>query len=306
MDLHQRIRHRAGEFLLFAVTPPRLSTSPERVQAIADLTIERLQSSQADGLVLYDIDHEGDRNREDRTFPFLPTMAPADFLTSHLASIATPTVVYRAVGKYGRDDLQAYLSGQDPDRALSVFVGASSREARVATTLSEAQRLHANIRPNLLVGGVAIPERHTMRGDEHLRLISKQETGCSFFISQIVYDLNATKNLVSDYHFECLARGLEPVPIVFTLSVCGSLKTLEFLRWLGVSVPRWIQNELCHATDTLAASSEQAAATGAELIKFCRRLGVPFGLNVESVSIRRVEIEASVRLAAQLRALLRP
>jgi len=34
---------------------------------------------------------------------------------------------------------------------------------------------------------------------------------------------------------------------------------------------------------------------------YCRRLGVPFGINVESVSIRREEIEASVRLAQQLR-----
>jgi hypothetical protein len=38
---------------------------------------------------------------------------------------------------------------------------------------------------------------------------------------------------------------------------------------------------------------------------FCRRLGVPFGLNVESVSIRKVEIEAAVRLAARLGAELR-
>jgi hypothetical protein len=36
-------------------------------------------------------------------------------------------------------------------------------------------------------------------------------------------------------------------------------------------------------------------------MSFCRRLGVPFGINVESVSIRRVEIEASVRLAERLR-----
>jgi regulator of protease activity HflC (stomatin/prohibitin superfamily) len=34
---------------------------------------------------------------------------------------------------------------------------------------------------------------------------------------------------------------------------------------------------------------------------YCRALGVAFGINVESVSIRRVEIEASVRLAEQLR-----
>ena len=42
-----------------------------------------------------------------------------------------------------------------------------------------------------------------------------------------------------------------------------------------------------------------------ELIDFCRRLGVPMGLNVESVSIRREEIEASVDLAARLTTYLR-
>ncbi|MGZ6623903.1 MAG: 5,10-methylenetetrahydrofolate reductase, partial [Solirubrobacteraceae bacterium] len=41
--------------------------------------------------------------------------------------------------------------------------------------------------------------------------------------------------------------------------------------------------------------------TATELMAYCRTLGVPFGINVESVSIRRVEIEASVRLAGQLR-----
>jgi hypothetical protein len=35
-------------------------------------------------------------------------------------------------------------------------------------------------------------------------------------------------------------------------------------------------------------------------MSFCRRLGVPFGISVESVSIRKLEIEASVRLAGRL------
>ena len=83
------------------------------------------------------------------------------------------------------------------------------------------------------------------------------------------------------------------------------MKTLEFLEWLGVNVPRWISNDLRHADDTLDVSYDQAVATAVELISFCRRVGVPFGLNVESVSIRKVEIEAAVRLAARLKAELR-
>jgi hypothetical protein len=124
-------------------------------------------------------------------------------------------------------------------------------------------------------------------------------------VTQVVYDLNAAKNLVSDYRYACDARGLDPVPMVFTFSACGSMKTLEFLRWLGVDVPRWIENDLRHATNPLQASLDQAVATGVELIDFCGRLGVPVGLNIESVSIRREEIEASVELAAQLTTHLR-
>jgi 5,10-methylenetetrahydrofolate reductase len=186
-----------------------------------------------------------------------------------------------------------------------VFVGASSREKAAATSLSRAYELRTEVRPDLLLGGVAIPERHTRGRGEHVRLLAKQAAGCSFFVTQIIYDVNAAKNLVSDYHYECVARDVKPAPIVFTFSVCGSLKTLEFVQWLGVDVPHWIENELRHADNTLDASYDQAVATAVELIAFCRRVGVPFGLSVESVSIRQVEIEASVRLATRLQAELR-
>ena len=305
MNLPGVIAARSGEFLLFAVTPPRLTTSPPESAEIARVTLERLAPLAIDGLVLYDIDDESDRNPEERPFPFLPTMDPADYLIGDLLGLEVPAVVYRAVGKYREDRLRSWLEEQDPSRVLTVFVGSSSREKAVLTSLARAYELRQEVQPALPLGGVAIAERHARQGDEHLRLIAKQTAGCSFFITQIVYDVNAAKNLISDYHHECVARNLEPVPIVFSFSVCGSLKTLEFLQWLGVTVPRWIENELRYADDTLDASYEQAVATAVDLIAFCRRLGVPFGLNVESVSIRKVEIEASVRLAARLGAELR-
>jgi 5,10-methylenetetrahydrofolate reductase len=218
----------------------------------------------------------------------------------HLQQWRTPVIVYRAVSKYQSERLRSWIAEQDPGRTLSVMVGAASSNASPAVSLAEAQAMSAVLNPDLLLGGVAIPERHSRRENEHLRLIAKQEAGCRFFVTQVVYDLNAAKNLVSDYRYECQSRGLPPMPLAFTFSVCGSMKTLEFLRWLGVDVPRWIENDLRHAANPLAASLEQAAATAVELIDFCRRLDVPFGLNVESVSIRREEIEASVELATQL------
>src|SRR3954470_3835677 len=177
VDLHRRIVSRQGEFLLFALTPPRLSISSEQAQEIADVTLERLEPLGLDGLILYDIDDESDRNPDERPFPFLPTMDPADYLDRHLQAWHTPVVVYRATAKYTEHDLRDWMRTQDTAGRMAVFVGASSQQKRVATTLRMAQQLRTEVNPDLLLGGVAIPERHTRKGAEHLRLVAKQEAG---------------------------------------------------------------------------------------------------------------------------------
>jgi len=300
MILNRRIESGEGEFLLFALTPPTLATDPDRAQEIADATIARLQPLGLDGVILYDIDDESERNPEERPFPFMPTIDPANYLAEHLGALQAPVIVYRAVSKYAPDELRAWFSAQESERLMTVLVGAPSSTRARQTSLAEAQALRREANPSMLMGGVAIPERHTRRDDEHLRLLAKQDAGSRFFVTQVVYDVNAAKNLVSDYHYECKAQEISPVPLVFTFSACGSMKTLNFLRWLGVDVPRWIENELAHSADPLGASFQQALTNAAELIDFCRKLDMPFGINVESVSIRRVEIEASVRLAEEL------
>jgi hypothetical protein len=305
MGLIDRIGSSSGEFLLFALTPPRSTSAGDRAQEIADATLARLRPLDLDGLILYDIADEATRNPAERPFPFMPTLDPADFLADNLAGWAAPVIVYRAVGKYSPAQLRTWITDQDPSRVMTVLVGAASSDSPPKTSLREAQALSREANPTLLVGGVAIPERHRRRDDEHLRLLAKQDAGSRFFITQVVYDINAAKNLVSDYHYACAERGTVAAPIVFTFSVCGSLRTLEFLRWLGVDVPRWIENDLRHATDTLEASYRLALTTATDLITYCRDRGVPFGINVESVSIRRDEIEMAVRLASKLRVEIR-
>src|SRR5271169_678607 len=117
--------------LLFGITPPRLSASAEQVREIAAVTRARLASLDLDGLVLYDIDDESDRNPADRPFPYLPTMDPAVFEARHLGDWHRPVVVYRCVGKYPVADLRNWLRSADTSRMLSVFVGASSEHKAI-------------------------------------------------------------------------------------------------------------------------------------------------------------------------------
>ncbi|HQH06799.1 MAG TPA: 5,10-methylenetetrahydrofolate reductase [Phycicoccus sp.] len=292
------------EPLLYAVTPPRVTTPPERVAQLAERTVERLSAMSADGLVIYDLVDEADRSEAERPFPFLQTRDPAEYLEHWLGDWQGPSIVYRCVGKYDESELQTWMLAQ-PRSVGAVFVGAASAGTPVRTDLRAAQRLRAEVRRDLPIGGVAIPERHSVRGDEHARLLRKQAAGCTYFVSQVVYDLGGAKDLASDYAYACREARVPPVPVFFTLSLCGSAKTLDFLHWLGVDIPRWMRNEMLHADDTLEASLAFCLQTARELAEFCRYLRLPFGFNVESVSTRRDEIEATVDLAVAVREIIR-
>src|SRR4051812_13548470 len=286
---------------MFSITPPRQASSAEESDRIAKVTIERLRHLDLEALIVYDIDDESDRVIEERPFPYLPTQDPGEFHARHLTAWDRPVVIYRCVGKYSPDELETWLAAQDPQRVSTVFVGASSSSKKTLTSLAEAQSLWRDTRPEVALGGVAIPERHSSTGLEHARMLRKQHDGASFFVTQVVYDADAAKSMVSDYFYACCDTSQVPAPVFFTLSVCGSLRTLAFLEWLGVNVPSWMRNDLKRSGDPLSASFDHCLATARDLAAFCDRLGLPHGFNVESVSIRRAEIDAAVHLAERLR-----
>jgi hypothetical protein len=73
------------------------------------------------------------------------------------------------------------------------------------------------------------------------------------------------------------------------------------MKWLGISFPRWLENELRHAPDPLERSVKLCEQIFNELFEFAREKRIPLGFNVESVSIRKSEIDASVELFGALR-----
>jgi len=168
----------------------------------------------------------------------------------------------------------------------------------------EAYRRYAGLSRPPRLGGVVIAERHADAGTEHERMLRKQAAGCEFFVSQVCYDLDHTRNLLSDYAYSCKDQGLDPRPVVLTLAPCGSTQTLEFMSWLGIDVPGWLRTEIARSEDPLTASYEQCVVNAQVLIAFCRRLSLPFGVNVESLTNRKVEIDASIDLVREIRSLL--
>jgi 5,10-methylenetetrahydrofolate reductase len=257
-------------------------------------------------LVVYDIQDEPGRSDQARPFPFLPTIDPEVYAYDGLADLVIPKIVYRCVGAHPREVFSSWIDSvrAAPDRRLSVFVGAPrGRSDSPGLRLTEAYAL-AGAAPNLVVGGIAIAERHVVKEDEHERMLAKQDSGCRFFITQSVYDASSTRSLLSDYALSLQARGRSPAPVVLTFSPCGSVRTLEFMKWLGISFPRWLENELRHSPDTLERSVDLCESIFVDVQGYAREKHLPIGINVESVSIRKSEVDASVELFRRLRSRL--
>ena len=298
----EQITGRQTGISLYGMAPPKAATPADDLPAIVARQLQRLRPLKLDGLVVYDIQDEGERIAAPRPFPFLPTLDPETYARSHLAALPVPKVVYRCVNRDTPETFARWLDDVNGSAAqrLAVLVGAPSQSARAGLTLTDAYAAAREHSRDLILGGIAIAERHARRQDEHTRILAKTEQGCRFFVTQAVYDVTATKSLLSDYALVLRERGEPPVPVILTFSPCGSEKTLEFMKWLGIHFPRWLENDLRLAADPLATSLALCERIFAEVWDYARDHGVPLGINVESVSIRKAEIEASLELLRRL------
>lgn len=302
MTLAEKILSRADGIRLYGIVPPKVDSPPEALAETARLQTERIAGLPVDGVVVYDIQDEASRTKVERPFPFLKTCDGETWSTEHLAALPLPKIVYRAVGKYEPTALEGFLDRSADRGNLAVFVGAASRDQPVTLTMEQAYALAAARPRRVPLGGVAIPERHAAKGDEHLRVFEKIRQGCSFFVSQGVYDVEAARNFLSDYHYHGREHGLPLAPVIFTLTPCGSAKTLAFMKWLGIAIPRWLENDLVHAHDILEQSIDLSAHNWGELHAFAAAKGIPVGCNVESVAVRKAEVEASLELLRRVAA----
>jgi hypothetical protein len=299
--LRNKLAARTGGICLYGLAPPKLATPADRLAEIAASQQARLRALGPDGVIVYDIQDEANRASEPRPFPFLPTLDPESYAQQHLSLIAIDTIVYRSVTRHSATDFARWVEQRAADRsAISVLVGSPSKRQH-GLSLDDAHSLVRAHAPGLFFGGIAIAERHSRRMDEHRRMLDKTRAGCRFFVTQAVYDVTSTKSLLSDYSLALAAGSEPPLPVIVTLSPCGSAKTLSFMQWLGISFPRWLENDLRYAADPLAISVELCERIFSELWEYARGKRIPLGINVESVSIRKIEIDASVELFQRLR-----
>jgi hypothetical protein len=288
--------------LLYGTTPPRAGSAPEAVQAAAGKLAARLSGLPLDGVVVYDIQDETGRTEYARPFPFTGTIDPR----AYAKALGMPTIIYKALGTLDEAAWKAWLEETAPDHSLVSVVGRPTAGVRYALPLSRAIRLAAAHPAGFTVGGVAIAERHTAERSESARLLAKSIEGCGYFISQTVYHAEASVRLLADYARDCRGAGVKPRRIVLTFAPVGREKTMAFLNWLGVRIPPETARTILGAASPLAKSIEICRDNLRRILDQPYAREIPLGINIESVSINKDEIDASVDLFHALAALTHP
>jgi 5,10-methylenetetrahydrofolate reductase len=287
-------------------TPPKDNTSQENVSDIADKLLGRLSAIDYDGMIVYDIQDESSRTDKPRPFPFMKTYDPREYSRIIREKSQHPVITYKSVSQRDRADFDNWLEEAWEHYGIRdiVMVGSPSSDGEVRLSLNEAYKALAEHRADYNLGGVTIAERHAKKGDEHLRLMQKGDQGCAFFVSQAVYNAQATIDMLSRYARECKEREVEPRRVILTFTPCGSAKTLEFMEWLGISVPEATRYRILDAHNPLAESIRVCRSNLEQILEACLPLGIPLGLNIESLTNRKDEIDASIRLFKLLKATL--
>ena len=307
MEFRAKLLNSSRGLYLYGTTPPRENTSSQSVYEIAEKLAERLSNLELDAINIYDIQEEAARNQIQRPFPFLPTLDTRQYAEILRPLINTEIINYKCVVHHPKQRFEAWLSESWEKfniRYLTLVGGSTSHQAYPGPTLSQSAHMTATHQYDFTFGGVTIAERHVVKGNEHLNLIKKTDWGMIFFTSQVIYQADATIQLLHDYYQACDENNLSPVRIILTFAPCGHLKTLQFLRWLGVNVPDETGQAILSAQSPVDKSIDVCCSNLRQILASFDHRKVMLGINVESVSIKKDEIDASIDLFQALKAIL--
>lgn len=245
LPLAERLADPSRPVFLLGDVPPGEGTPSGKSQTICNKFASRSKNLATDGFIVYDIQEEPGRAGMPRPFPFRRLTDSSAYAALLARTSGKQCLVYKCVADEQFDHWIQQASQVHGHSAVNLVGRASSDGTYVGPTISEAME-KVQKRDDLKFGCVCIAERHTLesakaRGKdyptEHFNMLRKQKAGAQWFISQAVYDTEPTIRLLKDYAALCRQHGIVPKKVVLTFAPVSRIKTMNFIKWLGVNVP---------------------------------------------------------------------
>ena len=184
---------------------------------------------------------------------------------------------------------------------LVIVGGESSKQKYPGPTVNESlqkisqdNRLREN---SILCGGICIPSRRK----ESKNLIRKSECGAEFFTTQVLCDSDNIIKMIKNYQERCDKLSTFPRRILLSFAPVSSQKNIDFLKWLGVEIPKDTERYLNGRPGSMTERSlDVAIEVLNEILTFItnNNLKVPVGLNVEH--IMSYNFQSSVEMLQEL------
>ena len=302
MSLVEALLDQSRPVFLFGSTPPREGTTLEKAKESCRKFASRSSVLAIDGFIVYDIQDEGGRTNIERPFPFRKTMDAAQYASFFPAVSGKQCVVYKCVVEDSIEGFDAWLKSSIYQYGHSAFnlVGAASSSVKYqGPTLQQAGQ-RSRLYNNCKFGCVSIPERHTKKGNEDENMIKKSEFGAEWFITQGIFSSGPLVAMINSYGSKCKARSLVPKKVILTFAPCGRAKTMVFIKWLGMHVPEDVEQRILSSNTPVLESIEVLTEILREILSQTGGSGVPIGINVESLSIFKEEIDGAHELFQKL------
>lgn len=167
-----------------------------------------------------------------------------------------------------------------------VFVGAKIPSIKYpGPSITEANLIAREKGVNF--GNIFIPNRP----EEAERLIGKTKSGCKFFTSQVLFEVDAALNIIDEYIRKCKDNRLQPSKFYLSFAPVSNVEDIVFIKWLGAEMSKETESRLKMAEDM----GQESISIVLELIEKISDMGKKFlnvqiGINIEYVMLHNLEL----------------
>jgi len=287
--------------ILYELIPPIEKIGSENLIAYANCAVELLESSPVviDGINIPEIRDEK-KDSSIRAEAFFTKSDSREFAQQlqkssrkHLEFVINHCTVYEEWSAQ-----HGWLRETETSYGIKnlILVGGESSQIRYpGASVNELSLKIKESFPSFFCGGITIPSRRSddPQKDELNRLVDKGKNGLEYFTTQVIYEPFQIQQLLKDYDLFCKQTNIKPKRIFLSFAPISAKKDLQFLRWLGVVIPKAVEKMLFEADIGIGWRSMKISKVILQrILTFVleKNIEVPLGLNIEHISRHNFEL----------------
>jgi len=300
MRIRDKIKKPQRPVVAYEILPPREKDGT--LNAYAETISSLLSQTHIDAINIPEVHDEAGRgerpvSNQERGEPRKFGMLLQDIVG--IEAIVNRVVVHMPLKKQ-MEWIQETYSQFEIDN-LIIVGGESSKQKYPGPTVNEflekISKDNSRRENSIFFGGICIPSRRK----ESKNLIRKSESGAEFFTTQVLCDSNNVMKMIKNYQERCDKVNNFPRRILLSFAPVSSQKNIDFLKWLGVEIPKDTERYLNGRPGSMTERSlDVAIEVLNEILAFItnNNLKVPVGLNVEH--IMSYNFQSSVEMLQEL------